>query len=103
MGFRVELHPGAKEDLDSLDPSVRRDVTKRIDVLSENPFIGKPLGNVMGINLTGYYKLYAARKRYRIVYHLVGNCLEIVEIVGIGKRERSEIYKIVAKRLFNKN
>jgi hypothetical protein len=30
---------------------------------------------------------------------LLGEYIEVVEIIGIGKRDREEIYRIVAKRL----
>jgi mRNA interferase RelE/StbE len=78
MAFRVEFHP---------------------DALSENPFLGKPLANRLGINLTGFFRLYVARKKYRIVYRLVQDCLEVVEIIGIGKREKEEVYRLVLRRL----
>ena len=98
MLHKIELHPDAKDDLDCLDGSVRKEVAKKIDALAENPFLGKPLGNKFGIDLTGFFKLYAAKKKYRIVYRLVGDCLEVIEIVAIGKRDKEEVYKIVHKR-----
>ncbi|MFZ5998272.1 MAG: hypothetical protein ACOYW7_12410 [Nitrospirota bacterium] len=39
------------------------------------------------------------RKKYRIVYRLLGEQIEVIEIVGIGKRDKKEIYRLVAKRL----
>jgi hypothetical protein len=36
------------------------------------------------------------------VYRLIGDQVEIVEIWGIGKREKEEIYHMVAKRLEKK-
>ncbi|MEI6127463.1 MAG: hypothetical protein WCQ99_13025, partial [Pseudomonadota bacterium] len=57
------------------------------------------LGNKYGMNLTGFYKLYAAKKKYRIVYRLSGEQIKIIEIIGIGKREKEEIYRLVANRL----
>ena len=60
-----------------------------IDKLKANPFAGKELGNKNGINLTGFYKLYACKKSIRIVYRLVSpKKLEIVEIWGIGKKRQ---------------
>lgn len=49
--------------------------------------------------MTGFYKLYAVRKKYRIIYRLIGEHVEVIEIVGIGKRDKEEVYKIVAKRM----
>ena len=99
MAFRVELHPEAARDFDALDGSIRKEIVKKIDALSGNPFLGKPLGNKLGLDLTGFFKLYAARKKYRIVYRLLKDRLEVVEIIGIGKREKEEIYKMIFRRI----
>ncbi len=99
MAYRIEFIPDAENDFEGLDGSVKKDVARRIDVLSEDPFLGKPLGNKFGIDLTGFYKLYMARKKYRIVYRLIGKSVEVIEIVGIGKRDKEEVYKLVARRL----
>ncbi len=55
------------------------------------------MGNVRGFNLTGFYKIYAAKKSIRIVEKDI-----IVEIVGIGKRAEFEVYADIAKRLIKK-
>ncbi len=99
MAYKIEFIPDAEKDFDSLDKSVRKKASKKIDTLSKNPFLGKPLGNKFGINLTGFYKLYFAKKKYRVVYRLIGEHIEVIEIVGIGKRNKEEIYKLAAKRL----
>jgi mRNA interferase RelE/StbE len=101
MAFKIEFHPEAVKDFNTLDGSIQKEIAKKIDALSENPFLGKPLGNRLGMNLTGFFKLYAARKKYRIVYHCLKDHLEIVEIIGIGKREKAEIYKLIFKRIQN--
>jgi mRNA interferase RelE/StbE len=99
VAFKIEFHPDAVQDFDSMDGSVQKEVAKKIDALAENPFLGKSLGNKFGLDLTGFYKLYAFRKKYRIVYRLGKNYLEVIEIFGIGKREKEEIYKLIVKRL----
>lgn len=99
MAHKIEFIPDAAEDFTSLDTSIRKEATRKIDALSENPFLGAPLGNKFGINLTGLYKLYFAKKKYRSVYRLLGEQIEVIEIVGIGKRDKEEIYRLVAKRL----
>ena len=50
-------------------------------------------------NYLKYYKLYIVKKKYRIVYRIMVQHIEVVEIIGIGKRDKEEIYKLVAKRL----
>lgn len=99
MAYRVEFHPDAEKDFESLDGSIRQEVAKKIDALAKNPFLGKPLGKKYGVDLTGFYKLYVSKKRYRIVYRLIGKYIEVIEIVGIGKRDKEEVYQLVARRL----
>ncbi len=99
MAYKIEFIPDAEKDFEDLDGSVKKEIARRIDALSENPFLGKPLGNKFGTDLTGFYKLYVAKKKYRIVYRLIGKYVEVIEIVGIGKRDKGEVYKLVAKRL----
>ena len=99
MACKVEFLPEAEKGFSSLDASIRKEAANKIDALSEKPFLGKALGNRFGIDLTGLYKLYFAKKKYRIVYRLTGGDVEIEEIVGIGKRDKEEIYRLVGKRL----
>ncbi len=99
MAFKVEFHPEAVKDFDRLDGSVRKEVVKKIDALSENPFLGKPPGNKMGLDLTGFFKFYVAKKKIRIVYRLLKDYLEVIEVIGIGKREKEEVYKLILRRL----
>ncbi len=99
MAYRIEFLPEAEKDFDTLDVSIRKEVAKKIDALADSPFLGKPLGKKFGLDLTGFYKLYVVKKKYRIVYRLIGKYIEVIEIVGIGKRDKEEVYKLVARRL----
>ena len=99
MVYRIEFLPDAEKDFDSLDGSIRKEVAEKIDALVENPFLGKPFGKKFGVDLTRFYKLYVAKKKYRIVYRLVGKYIDVIEIVGIGKRDKEEVYKLVARWL----
>jgi mRNA interferase RelE/StbE len=98
----IQFIPEAVNDYKSLDGSIKTLVNEKIDKLKENPFLGESLGNKNNIDLTGYYKIYVAKKSYRIVYRIVKNEIEIIEIWGIGKRDKMEIYKKVVKRITNK-
>jgi mRNA interferase RelE/StbE len=99
MACRIEFLPAAEKDFDDLDRSVKKEAAKKIDALAENPFLGKPLGKKFGIDLTGLYKLYIAKKKFRMVYRHVGERIEVIEIVGIGRRKKEEIYRLVAGRI----
>jgi len=90
MKFKVILTQESKKDFDRLDGSIKKIVLKKLIQLESNPFLGKPLGNKAGIDLTGYYKLYAAGK-IRIVYQVIKQELMII-VISIGKREDLAAY-----------
>jgi mRNA interferase RelE/StbE len=102
MSYSIEFLPEAASDYKSLDGSVKKKVNKKLEELSQNPFLGDHLGNKFGIDLTGFYKLYVDNKRVRIVYRLLGDEVEIVEVWGIGKRDKAEIYRLIGHRLKKK-
>ena len=98
MAYKVEFLPEAGQEFEALDGSLKKIAAKQIDKLAGRPELGEPLGKRMGIDLAGYRKMYFGKKAYRIVYEIQRQKLLIL-IIGIGKRERAEIYKEVARRL----
>ena len=94
--WKVKLIPEAREDFDRLDGSVKRLVLKQLIKLEKNPEYGDSLGNKAGLNLEGYFKIYADRKRIRIVYEVKDNT---VKVIAIDKREDMEVYRIALKRI----
>ena len=99
MVCKITFLPDAEKDFDNLAGLLKKQAAKKIDALAENHFLGKPLGNKLGNDLTGFYKLYFAKRKYRIVYRLIGEHIEVIEIIGIGKRDKAEVYKMAAQRL----
>ena len=100
MRYPIEFIIEASEDYKNLDGSInQKESGKKLDDLSNNPFSGEHLGNKFNIDLTGFYKIYVDNKKIRIVYRLIGEEIEIIEIRGIGKRDKEEIYKTIGKRL----
>lgn len=99
MAYKIEFIKEATQDFERLDKSIQKQISKKIDQLSLNPHLGKPLGNMFNIDLTGFYKLYVSKKQYRIVYRIKSEIIEIIEIVGIGKRDKEAIYRLIHKRL----
>jgi len=94
--WKVRLIKEAHEDFKQLDGSQRKVVLKQLVKLERDPGYGKALGKKAGIDLTGFYKLYADKKRIRIVYTLEN---DIIKIIAIDKREDMEVYRIAAKRI----
>ncbi len=90
MICEVRLTKKSEKDFRKLDGSIKKIVLKKFVELESNPFLGKPIGNKAGIDLTGYYKLYAAGK-IRIVYEVIKKEL-IISVISIGKREDLAAY-----------
>ena len=98
--YKVVLIPEAAKEYTDLDGSVKKNVKKKIEELENNAFLGEALGNKFNIDLSGFYKIYVHGKKFRIVYRLITPLkIEIIEIWGIGKREKEEIYKLIYKRM----
>ena len=98
LTWKVELIPEAQSDFNRLDGSVKKRILKQLVKLEQNPKYGDPLGNKAGINLEGYFKLYADKKRIRIVYEEIDH---IIKIIAIDKRENMEVYRIALKRILS--
>jgi mRNA interferase RelE/StbE len=96
--WKVELIPEALADFNKLDGSVKKRVLKQFVKLERNPKYGDSLGNKAGINLEGYFKLYADKKRIRIIYEEIDH---IIKIIAIDKREDMEVYRIALKRILS--
>ena len=96
--WKVELIAEAQADFNSLDGSVKKRVLKQLVKLEQNPNYGDPLGNKTGINLEGYFRLYADKRRIRIIYEKIDH---IIKIIAIDKREDMEVYRIALKRILS--
>ena len=100
--MKIEFIQEAAIEYKSLDGSIKVLADKILEKLEKNPFLGEKLGNKNNIDLTGYYKIYFNKKKHRIIYRIVKNEIEIIEIWGIGKRDKMEIYKTVNKIIDDK-
>ena len=96
--WKVELIAEAHADFNRLDGSVKKQVLKQFVKLERNPKCGAPLGNKAGINLEGYFKLYADKKRIRIIYEEIDH---VIKVIAIDKREDMEVYRIALKRILS--
>jgi len=101
--MEIKFIPEAEKEYKSLDGSIKKLVNVKLDKLEENPYLGEELGNKNNIDLTGFYKIYVYKKIYRIVYRITedDHNIEIIEIWGIGKKDKMEIYKDVGRRISN--
>ena len=95
MKYKIEFLSSAQKDFEKLDQRRKILVTKQLLKLETNPFAGQHLGKKAGIDLTGYYKLYADKKKIRVVYSVVKEQI-IVEIIAIGERDELAVYREAA-------
>ena len=98
MTYKVLFHPDAAKEIACLDNRVKILVLKQIKKLSLTPGLGSELGNRQGLNLSRYRKLYADKKKIRIVYKIVEKKI-LIQIIAVGKREGMEVYQKAAARL----
>ncbi|MEA3415329.1 MAG: addiction module toxin RelE [Thermodesulfobacteriota bacterium] len=97
MNCNVRLVPSARKDFNKLDGREKLAVAKKLKKLSSNPFLGEKLGKRAGIDLIGYFKLYADKKRLRIVYRCIGDPVDL-EVIAVGPKEGLAVYRKTEKR-----
>jgi mRNA interferase RelE/StbE len=90
--YEMKYHPLVEDDLKKLNNSVRIEVFKKLKKIQNSPQLGEPLGNKNGMNLTGFKKMYVAKKQVRIIYEIVESII-VVKVLVIGKREDMVVYK----------
>jgi mRNA interferase RelE/StbE len=64
MSYRVKFHPEAEKEFLELDKGVRERVSKQLVKIASHPELGERLGNRNGIDLSGYRKMYAEKRRF---------------------------------------
>lgn len=96
--YSVLLIAEARADFQRLDKGRKLKVAKLLKQLESNPYKGAHLGNKAGINLTGYYKLYADKKKIRIVYTVIEKEI-VVKVIAIGPRKEMIVYREAILRL----
>lgn len=105
MAWNIRITDEAKKDYEKIKGSVRKQVLAGIIKVSKAPLpspngYGKPLGNVKGNNLTGFFKIKYRGIGIRIVYTLVMDKM-IMNILVISQRDDNYCYDFAAK-LYNK-
>lgn len=90
--YALKTHPKIEDDLKELDHSLRLQVFKKLKQLQLSPELGLPLRNKNNMDLSGFKKVYVAKKKVRIVYETQDDILCFYAI-AIGKRDEMEVYK----------
>ena len=97
MTYKLIIKKEAKDDLSELFHSQKLLIIKQFKKLEKSPQLGILLGNKSGYDLTGYRKMYADKKKLRIVYRIVDDVIE-VEVIAIGKRDDMDVYAKASER-----
>lgn len=97
MIYTIKFHPEAEKEFLELDKGVRERVAKQLVKIASHPELGERLGNRNGIDLSGYRKMYAEKKKIRIVYEVVEEEI-LIYIMAIGERDDMAVYKTALKR-----
>ena len=104
MKWSLEFIDEAINDLKSLDNSQRKQITRAIEKVRQNPLpdyeggYGKPLGNKGNINLSGCLKIKLKASGLRAVYRLI-RTETTMQMLVIGLRADEDVYKTAGKRL----
>ena len=98
MTYAIKFHPDAEKEFLELDKGVRERVAKQLVKITTHPELGERLGNRNGIDLSGYRKMYAEKKKIRIVYEVIEDEI-MIHIMAIGERDDMTVYKTALKRL----
>lgn len=80
MAYRILIPSHIERKIVAYPPSLKSKIREGLDVLAENPFLGKALRD----ELLGLYSYRVGR--YRIVYEIVGHQIA-VQVIEIGHRE----------------
>lgn len=94
MSYTVKIREEALKEWNGLDSSVREQFKNKLKKLRENPHI--PSAKLSGMPDCNKIKLRASG--FRLVYQVLDNVL-IIAVVAVGKRERSQAYKLASERL----
>jgi len=95
--YRVNLTEIASDYIKKLDRKSRQQVIDRIEILKTDPLkVGKPLKG----NLQDYRSIRSFGQRYRIIYQVKEDIVEVI-VVAVGIRRegdrKNDIYELMKK------
>ena len=98
--MELVFHPEVKDDIASLDGSMKNRLKKILKKIKNAPELGKLLGNKGNTDLSGCLKIYFFKKKYRVVYEILED--DKVIVWSIGKREDELVYITAYKRILER-
>ena len=92
--YKLQFLPQALKEWRKLDPAIQRQLKKKLRERLLNPHT--PASRLRGFD--NVYKIKLRASGYRLVYQVKDDQL-IVLVIAIARREHSEVYKRLKKRL----
>lgn len=100
--YEIIFIEDAKADYQKLNGSEKQYVDIALAKISYRADeLGVNLTKKFNSNLTGCKKIKFKKIGIRIVFRIIGDHAEIVEIIAIGKRRKNEVYNNATRRLSN--
>ena len=94
MSYDLEFLPSALKEWKKLSPVIRFHFKKKLHKILANPRIQSAKLR----DMEDCYKIKLRSSGYRLVYKIIDSRL-VVQVVAVGKRELSEIYKKSKRRI----
>lgn len=94
MTYRLLFLKSAKKEWDKLSPDIKKQLKNKLIKRLEIPYV--PKDKLAG--LENCYKIKLRASGYRLVYRVFEERV-VVQVIAIGKREKSEVYKAASDRL----
>ncbi|XBS68838.1 type II toxin-antitoxin system RelE/ParE family toxin [Acerihabitans sp. KWT182] len=94
MSYELAFEEHALKEFKKLGAPIREQFKKKLKEILVNPHI--PANRLKG--MPDCYKIKLRSAGYRLVYQAIDEEL-IVLVLAVGKRERSEVYKVAKTRL----
>lgn len=88
--------PAVEKEYRSLDGSTRVMVDKGLLRLEER---ADEVGKTLSGTLAGCKELKFRADGIRVIYRIVNACVEIVQVIAIGPRDKGKVFEIAARRI----
>jgi mRNA interferase RelE/StbE len=92
--YRLTFLKRAKKEWDKLGPDTRKQFSKKLQERITDPRV--PADRLS--QLPDCYKIKLSSVGYRLVYRVLDDRI-VIQVVAVGKRERSEVYDEAKRRI----
>lgn len=94
MTYNLTFLESAKKEWDDLPKTIQKQLKNKLLKVLEYPYI--PKNKLSG--LKDCYKIKLRSSGYRLVYRVYEERV-VIQIVAVGRRDKSEVYKLVHHRM----